>query len=169
MNYSFSQWPLLPNWTRVCLPSSKANLLTPGCDGGKYSIYCRHQARRKGSSCSEDPNSRMVFRERFLGNICGEGCSVHDFLLIGWWWGNRVVFQEPRAKPEVNVLGLGGASGLTEELKVFCWVCSLREAEAYPTLRYCLLTASPLFLLGVGENLQTFGDQDCQKWSVLCE
>ena len=30
----------------------------------------------------------------FLGNVCGEGCSVHDFLLIGWWWGNRVVFQE---------------------------------------------------------------------------
>ena len=27
-----------------------------------------------------------------------------------------MVFQEPRAKPEVNVLGLGGASGLTEEL-----------------------------------------------------
>ena len=28
----------------------------------------------------------------FKGNIWGEGCRVCDFLLIGWWGGNRVVF-----------------------------------------------------------------------------
>ena len=26
----------------------------------------------------------------FKGKIWGEGCSVCDFLLIGWWWGNKV-------------------------------------------------------------------------------
>ena len=24
----------------------------------------------------------------------GEGCRVHDFPLLGGWWGNRVMFQE---------------------------------------------------------------------------
>lgn len=28
------------------------------------------------------------------GDICGEGPGVHDFLLIGRWWGNRVAILE---------------------------------------------------------------------------
>ena len=31
---------ILPNQTWVCYPI-KANLLTPGCGEGKYSVYCR--------------------------------------------------------------------------------------------------------------------------------
>ena len=59
---------------------------------------------------------------------------------------------------------------VSEELSgVLLGMFSEREAEACPTLRCCLLTDSPLFLLGIGENLQTFGDQECQKWSVLCK
>ena len=58
---------LLLNLTWVCLPTcSKANLLTPGCGEGKYIIYCRHQARRTGSSSSKDLNSLMAFREGVL-------------------------------------------------------------------------------------------------------
>ena len=35
------------------------------------------------------------FGERvFKGKISGEFCRVCDFLLIGWWWGNRAVLQE---------------------------------------------------------------------------
>lgn len=30
----------------------------------------------------------------FKGNIRGEGCRVHDFLLTGWRGDNQVVFQE---------------------------------------------------------------------------
>ena len=30
----------------------------------------------------------------FKGNILGEDCKVHDFLLIGWSWDNGVMFQE---------------------------------------------------------------------------
>ena len=30
----------------------------------------------------------------FMHKIWSEGCRVCDFLLIDWWWGNRVVFQE---------------------------------------------------------------------------
>ena len=33
----------------------------------------------------------------FKVNIWLEGCRVNDFLLIGWWWGNRVVFQKTQS------------------------------------------------------------------------
>ena len=75
-----------PDFGSAHLPCSKVNLLTPGYGEGKYSVYCRHQARSKGSSCSEDLNSLMVFREAFLKAIFGgEGGRMRDFLLIGWW------------------------------------------------------------------------------------
>ena len=46
-------------------------------------------------SCLNTPNSLMAFREAFLKAIFGvEDWRMHDFLLIGWWWDNRVVFQE---------------------------------------------------------------------------
>ena len=67
-------------------PGSKANLLTPGCGEGKYSIYCRCQAGM-GSLCSKDSNPHPLglSGKGFKGNIWGEGCREHDFLLIGWW------------------------------------------------------------------------------------
>lgn len=69
-------------------------------------------------------------------------------------------FQKSCAQPEVNILGLVGASGLTEELNgVLLGIFSEKEAESCPTLHCCFLTASHLFLLGVGKNLHTSGDQ----------
>ena len=45
---------------------------------------------RKEHSLSKAPNSLNGFLGRlFKDNIWGEGCRVRDFLLIGWWWGNR--------------------------------------------------------------------------------
>ena len=52
-----------------------------------------------------------------IGKIWGEGCRVCDFLLIGWWWGSRVVLQESCAQPEVAILHLGGGFSSAEELK----------------------------------------------------
>ena len=37
-----------------------------------------------------------------------KGSRVSDFLLIGWWWGNRAVLQESCAQPGVTILPLGG-------------------------------------------------------------
>ena len=58
----------------------------------------RHQARRMGSSRSKHPNSLMTFMEGFWKAGEGEGHRVHDQLvyssLIGWWWADRVIFQE---------------------------------------------------------------------------
>ena len=68
---------------------SKANLLTLGFNEGKYSVYCRHQARRTGNSCSEDLNSWMAC-SKFLKVTLGvrEWVSVNGQLvhnsLIGW-------------------------------------------------------------------------------------
>ena len=45
---------------------SKANVPTLDGREGKYSIYCRHQAKSIGSSCSKVPNSPMAFREGLL-------------------------------------------------------------------------------------------------------
>ena len=45
--------------------------------------------------------------EFFIGKIWGEGYKVCDFLLIGWWWGYRAVFQESCSQPKVTILYLG--------------------------------------------------------------
>ena len=39
-----------------------------------------------------------------------------DFLLIGWWRGNREALQESCAQPEVTILNLGGGFSSAEEL-----------------------------------------------------
>ena len=52
----------------------------------------------------------------FIGKMWGKGWRVCDFLLIGWWWGDRVVFQESCAQPEVTILHLGGGLGSAKEL-----------------------------------------------------
>ena len=81
-------------WTKLgsaCLPHSKANLLTLGCVEGKYTVLLQG-------------TSKLMLRRLklpngffqgwvFKGNICGEGCRVHDFWLVGgevtgWYFGN---------------------------------------------------------------------------------
>ena len=43
----------------------------------------------------------------FIEKIWGEGYRVCDFLLIGWWGGNRAVLQESCAQPAVTIIHLG--------------------------------------------------------------
>lgn len=89
------------------------------------------------------------FRERsfFTGKIWGKWCRGCDFLLVGWWWGNRASPQESCAQPEVTILYLGGASVPAKELKDIRYVYSLRwNWDPSPRLLYCSLIASPLFL-----------------------
>ena len=78
---------LLLSQTWVCLPTcSKANLLTLGCSEGKYSVHCRRQARRTGSSSSKDSGSLMTVREKVLkatfgGRVATCG-SFSDWLVV---------------------------------------------------------------------------------------
>ena len=61
-------------------------------------VYCR--TKEEGSLCSKNSNSHMGFHERvFTGEIWSEDWWACNFLLIGGWWGNRVVFQESCAHP----------------------------------------------------------------------
>ena len=61
-------------------------------------VYCR--TKEEGSLCSKNSNSHMGFHERvFTGEIWSDDWWACNFLLIGGWWGNRVVFQESCAHP----------------------------------------------------------------------
>ena len=52
-------------------------------------------SKEKGQLMLKRPKLPDSFGGRvFKDKIWGEGCRVCDFLLIGWWWGNRVMFQE---------------------------------------------------------------------------
>ena len=55
-----------PGFGSARLTCNKVHLLTLGDGKGKYSVYCRCQARRTGSSCSKDLNSPKAFREGVL-------------------------------------------------------------------------------------------------------
>ena len=60
---------------------------------------------------TQKPQLPEGFPGVFIGKIWGESCRVFDFLLAGWWSGNRVDLQESCAKPEVTILHLGGGRG----------------------------------------------------------
>ena len=49
--------------------------------------------------------------------IWSEGHKITEFLLIGWCWGNKVVFQEPCTQPEVTILHQVGDPSSAGELK----------------------------------------------------
>ena len=48
---------------------------------------------------TQKPQLPEGFQGVFIGKIWGENCRVFDFLLTGWWSGNRVDLQESCAKP----------------------------------------------------------------------
>ena len=80
--------------------------------------------------------------EVFIGKIWGEGCRPCDFLLIGWWWGNRAVLQESCAQPEVTILHLGRGLSSCRRTQWFCYVYFFRRnQDPAPRLHYCFLTA----------------------------
>ena len=80
----------------------------------------------------------------FIGKIWGEGSRVCDFLLIGQWWGSKVLLQESCAQPEVTILHLGRGLRSCKRTERYCYIYSLRRNKD-PAL-YCFLIASPLFL-----------------------
>ena len=59
--------------------------------------------------------------ELFIGKVWGEGCRVCNFLLIGWW-GNRALFQESCAQPEIAILHLGGGLSSCRRTQRYCFV-----------------------------------------------
>ena len=80
------------------LPQAKANLPTLGCGEGKYSTYHVLQGTSQGeqaasalkASTPQWLSEKVFFRRQRLG----WGLQFVDFLLIGWWWGYRLIFLE---------------------------------------------------------------------------
>ena len=71
--YCFRQknFIMLPNQTWVHSPAhSKANLLTPGCGEGKYSVYFRAPSKENGQLMLRRPKLPNGFQERgFKGSV----------------------------------------------------------------------------------------------------
>ena len=78
--------------------------------------------------------------EVFICKIWCEGPRVFDFILIGWWWSNRAVFQESSAQPEVANLHLDGDLSSCRRSQRY-YVHSLGKNQD-PALRlhYCFFT-----------------------------
>ena len=100
----------------------------------------------------------------FYRQISGEGHRRCDFPQIGWWWGNRVMFQAfqssaiwfqplvcgPQAQPEITNLhpggGLGSSKG-TQRCASGRFERPWRRNQApAPWLHCCFRTAFPSFL-----------------------
>ena len=80
-------------------PYGKTNLLAPAHVGGKYSVYCRHQTRRTGSSWVKIPKSLMAFRPgvffRATFGVRAAGCVIFLWLVggdsTGWCSGKLII------------------------------------------------------------------------------
>ena len=81
--------------TQVYSPAcGKANLLTPGHDEGKCSLYCEGCQYKDSGLCSKTLNSwkgfsKTVLKARWRRRVCDQ--FVVSNSLNGWWWGNRIV------------------------------------------------------------------------------
>ena len=88
--------PLRWSWSKVEIVT-KQNLGLLNCWTAKpicwlqvvtkdYSMYCRRQARRMGSSCSKDPDSLIAFRKGFLKATVGMRIAAYgpssDWLMV---------------------------------------------------------------------------------------
>ena len=104
--------------------------------------YAKQKKKKKGKFWC------LFFWEKFLiENMWGKGCNVYDFLLIGWWWGNRwcsrnLVFSlELPSSTWVKTLILG------KRTERYCHIFSLRRnQDPASKLQYCFLATPPLFL-----------------------
>ena len=73
----------------------KTNLLPPGCDGGKDVAVIAGPSKENGQLTLKRSDTPVALGTFFPGNGEGEDLSLPDLLLdilIGWKWGNRVVF-----------------------------------------------------------------------------
>ena len=73
----------------------ESELLTPVCGEGNYSLYFKTASvvpsKDNGQLMLKITKFPYGFQGRaFRGNMRNEGCKV----VIGWWWGSRVMFGE---------------------------------------------------------------------------
>ena len=145
-----------------------------------WALVGGHRSRRTGSLCSQGPNSQMAFRGRVLKTF-GVRLQLVDFLLIGWWRGNKVISQESQSSAfwfqivwglcadvqhVVIILHLGrGVLAPIEHSTICVWLWHIIPWGGTRTLLYCwlLLKLSLIFLIFI--YLGALG-LNCSTWDL---
>ena len=117
------------------------------CQFGAEKGLLQGQARRTGGSCTKKPKLPDAFMRRsFLGKVWDEDCRLCDFSSDWLVWGNRVMFQEFCAQPEVTILHLGEDLSSCRRTERYCYIYSLRRNWGIRTLPLDCTIVSRLFL-----------------------
>ena len=97
---------------------------------GAEKVLLQDQETRRWLMLKKRKVSDAFQGEVFVGKIWGEGCRWYDFLLIGWWWGNRKVLQGSWLQPEAAILHLDGGPNSPRRTQRYRYVYSLRRNRA---------------------------------------
>ena len=104
---------------------------------------------------------RPVLPDGFQVRVWGEGSKMNDFLLIGCWWGNSVVFQESQSpvfwfrpvcclsswSPSSTWVGAFVPAGeLKHSFRLLLHPLQRNSRTFVLSLQYCFLAAFPFFL-----------------------
>ena len=127
---------LLPN-SGLAAHCSKASTRETTVDWKwKLALFKRPATEEKADSCPETSSKDSAWSWKFLkGESFGEEVRIFylslwaDFLLIAWWWGNRVMFQESCAQSKVNILLLVGDLPSYRRTQRYYYICSLRKNQ----------------------------------------
>ena len=83
---------LLDASSQVCVPSTQWGQTNPKCQSLEQRKFnCRAVQEEYVAHAHNAPDSPGLGGKAFIGKTWGEGSWLWDFLLIGWWWGNRVM------------------------------------------------------------------------------
>ena len=87
---------MLPKGTRVCSPDIQQS---QSPSPSKVQLFLQRDKQEEWAAHAQKPQTPWWLQGRvFKLTFKAEGHGVHDqlidILLIGWWWGNTVVFQD---------------------------------------------------------------------------
>ena len=121
-------------WTQVRVSEAQWSQRDWRVEFGTEQGLLQGQARRteQAAHAQKSPSSKKLdgFWGRVLtGKIWGEGCRVCDLPLVGWWWGNRVGFQESQSSAFMFQSVWGLCPRLSLKLSSSTWVGALVPVE----------------------------------------
>ena len=102
-------------------------------------VKCQHLEQRNVTVRPSKENWRLMlkipwtlwcFSQSFHRQSLGQRATgVCDFLLIGWWWGNKAVFQESCAQLEVTIHHLDGGLSSSRRTQRYCYAYYFRRNQ----------------------------------------
>ena len=131
---SFLVFIMLPN-TSLCAQHSEiiqTETLQWSQTNQNVDIWSRERfiAKRKGARAQIYWIPWWFWGKVFIGKIWGEGCSMCDFRLIGWWWDKDA--------PGILYSASTWVLSSCKRTQRYCYVYSLRRNQNLaPRLHYC--------------------------------